>query len=249
VPRDREDRRVIAAIMQPYFFPYIGYFQLMNAVDVFVFYDDAQYMKGGWINRNRILVNGEPAWLTLPIRSASIKLSISQRHYLFASDAADTIKRRLRTCYEKAPAFDAIYPFLCELLDYEDSNIAAFNSNLLTALAGKLGIACTFLSSSSINKRTDIKGQDRVIDICRRIGADRYINPIGGVMLYDNAAFSEEGIQLRFLQTNPSVYPQFGAAPQPFLSIIDVLMFNSIERTRTMLDDYHLVMPEKVSPR
>lgn len=234
--------------MQPYFCPYIGYFQLMNAVDLFVFYDDVQYMKGGWINRNRILVKGQPAWLTLPICSASLKLPINQRHYLFASGTIDSIKTRLRICYEEAPAFDAIYPFLCELLDHKDSNVAAFNSTLLVALAGKLGITCTFLSSSSINKRADLKGQDKVIDICRRIGADHYINPIGGLKLYDNAAFSKEGIQLHFLQTNSSRYAQFGMEPLPFLSIIDVLMFNSIEQTRTMLDDYRLVMPEKVLP-
>lgn len=239
---------MIAAIMQPYFFPYIGYFQLMNAVDIFILYDDAQYMKGGWINRNRILVNRAPAWLTLPVRSASLKLPINQRHYLLAPDVTDAIKMRLQTCYLKAPAYDAVYPFLCDLFDYADSNVAAFNANLLIALARKLGVTCRFLSSSSMDNCTDLKGQAKVIDLCRRIGADHYINPIGGLKLYDDAAFSEEGIQLHFLQANPSHYAQFGAEPLPFLSIIDVLMFNSIEQTRTMLDDYRLVTPEKVSP-
>lgn len=235
--------------MQPYFFPYIGYFQLMNAVDTFVLYDDAQYMKGGWINRNRILVNRAPAWLTLPIHRASLKLPINQRHYALTPNVTDAIKMRLQTCYRKAPAFDVTYPFLCDLFDYADSNVAAFNTNLLVALARELEVTCRFLSSSSINNCKDLKGQAKVIDICHRIGADHYINPIGGLKLYDDAAFSEEGIQLHFLQANPTHYTQFGAEPLPFLSIIDVLMFNSIEQTQTMLGDYRLVAPEKVSPR
>jgi hypothetical protein len=236
---------VIAAIMQPYFFPYIGYFQLMNAVDTFVFYDDAQYMKGGWINRNRILVNGAPAWLTLPIRSASLKLPINQRHYLLSVDAIAAVKMRLQMCYRKAPAFDDMYPFLCGLFDYADSNVSTFNANLLTALARKLGITCRFLASSSMDTRMHLKSQSKVIDICRQIGADDYINPIGGMKLYEDAGFSEHGITLKFLQANPTCYAQFGTEPVPSLSIIDVLMFNSIEQARTMLANYRIFTAER----
>lgn len=235
--------------MQPYFFPYIGYFQLMNAVDMFVFYDDAQYMKGGWINRNRILVNGTPAWLTLPIGTAGLKLSINQRNYLLSSDAIAAVKMRLQTCYRKAPAFDDMYPLLCELFDYADSNVAAFNANLLTALARKLGITCRFLTSSSMDTRIDLKGQSKVIDICRQIGADDYLNPIGGMKLYEDETFSEHGITLNFLQANPTCYAQFGTEPVPSLSIIDVLMFNSIEQARTMLANYRVVPAERTLSR
>jgi len=240
---------VIAAIMQPYFFPYIGYFQLMKAVDIFVLYDDAQYMKGGWINRNRILVNHAPAWLTLPVHNASLKLPISQRNYCLNPEAIAAIKVRLQMCYQKAPAFDFVYPFLCGLFDYSNSNVAAFNANLLIEIARRFGLTCKFLTTSSMDTRADLKGQAKVIHICREIGADRYINPIGGLPLYDEASFSDEGIQLQFLQAKPDDYPQFGAVPVPFLSIIDVLMFNSVEKTQEMLNNYRLFVPEKAPMR
>jgi hypothetical protein len=238
---------VITAIMQPYFFPYIGYFQLMSAVETFVVYDDAQYMKGGWINRNRLLANGKPVWLTCPVSSASLKLPINERHYLITPDTLISIKNKLFRHYGKAPAFDTMYPFLCRLLDYENLNVAAFNSNLLTAMAEKLEIKCNFLLSSNITNHDGMKGQAKVIDICHRVGAKSYINPIGGLKLYDAEAFSQNNIRLQFLTANPVTYEQFGATPLPFLSIIDVLMFNSIEQTKAMLNDYLLIMPEKAT--
>jgi hypothetical protein len=221
----------------------------MHAVDVFVFHDDAQYIKAGWVNRNRILLNSEPSWLTLPVNKGATSLPIDQRYYALDDNAVVAIKNRLRGCYAQAPEYDAIYPLLCGLLDYTDSNVASFNANLLIAIARKLGIGCNFASSSAMHVPMGLKGQDKVIDMCRRIGATRYINPIGGLALYNGEAFSDTGIELRFLQANPTGYAQFGSTYQPFLSIIDVLMFNPIERVRTMLDDYRLVVPGMVSFR
>jgi len=230
--------------MQPYFFPYIGYFQLMQAVDVFVFHDDAQYIKAGWVNRNRVLLNNGPSWVTLPVRKGASSLPIDQRHYALDSDVVVSIKNKLQGCYASAPEYDEIRPLLYELLDYADSNVASFNSNLLTALARKLGIGCTFLSSSAMHISKDLRGEDKVIHMCRRVGATRYINPIGGLGLYDGASFSDAGIELRFLKANPTGYAQFGSAHQQFLSIIDVLMFNPVEQARAMLDDYQLIAPD-----
>lgn len=234
--------------MQPYFFPYIGYFQLMRAVDVFVMYDDAQYMKGGWINRNRILVNGNATWLTLPTRRASVTLPINQRSYLLADHIA-SIKQQLSAAYANAPRFKETFAFICDLLDFNEQNVAKFNSNLLLGLATKLGLSCTLISSSSMDKSPNMKGSDKVIDICHRIGAKQYINPIGGSALYDPAVFSREGVQLRFLEGNASSYAQFGGPQVPSLSIIDVLMFNSIERVQGMLDSYTIVTPACTSIR
>jgi hypothetical protein len=230
--------------MQPYFFPYLGYFQLMHAVDVFVVYDDAQYMKGGWINRNRILVNDKEGWLTLPTRKASVVLPINQRAYL-QSEWVDSIKGKLLAAYKKAPMFDVTFPFICDLLDFSDPNVAAFNTNLLIALANKLGITCSFISSSDLAKRADLTGQGRVIDICHLVHADHYINTIGGTHLYSKKAFEDEGIKLSFLEHNQTSYRQFLAAPVPSLSIIDVLMFNSVNHAQPMLDDHSLVPPPK----
>lgn len=234
---------MIAAIMQPYFFPYVGYFQLMKAVDVFVFYDDVQYMKGGWINRNRILVDGEPVWLTLPVRRASITLPINQRHYLLDGEEICAIRQRLRVSYEKAPAYAETFSTLNELLAFDDSNVAKFNMNLLTVLARKLDINCRFVASSELDKTPGLKGQGKVIDICRRLGATRYVNSIGGFDLYDPQGFRRAGVELSFLRARTTNYAQAGQSHVPFLSIIDALMFNSFERTTPLLHEYDAITP------
>lgn len=232
---------MIAAIMQPYFFPYIGYFQLMKAVDVFVIYDDAQYMKGGWINRNRILVNNKPAWLTLPVSRASLTLRINERHYLLEGENIPAIKQRLHDTYKKAPAYQDMFPFINGLLDYESSNVSTFNTNLMRVIARKLGITCKFMMSSEITNASAFRGEAKVINLCQLTGANTYINPIGGIALYDAGVFAKSGIDLCFLQPEPTDYAQFGQPHVSQLSIIDVLMFNPIERIKTMLDHYQLV--------
>jgi hypothetical protein len=236
---------MIAAIMQPYFFPYIGYFQLMQAVDTFVLHDDVQYIKAGWINRNRILLNSSPSWLTLPVDKGSSLLRINERKYQL--NEIGTVKKRLITIYSKAPQFVEIYPFICELLDQSNSNVAVFNSNLLMAVAHKLRITCSFLMSSSMGNPIHLRGEAKVIAMCQRIKANQYINPIGGIELYNGTPFSEAGVALSFLRPNTVLYKQFDSTPLPFLSIIDVLMFNSLEKAIKMLDDYCLVIPEKTS--
>jgi len=236
---------VIAAIMQPYFFPYIGYFQLMKVADVFVFYDDVQYMKGGWINRNRILLDGEPVWLTLPVRRASITLPINQRHYLLDNDQINAIMHRLRVSYEETPAYAQVLPTLNDLFAFDGSNVAAFNMNLLTELARKLDINCQFVASSELEKTPGLKGQEKVIDVCRRLGATEYINSIGGFDLYDQHAFRQSGVELSFLRARTTNYAQAGKSHVPFLSIIDVLMFNSFERTKPLLDEYDAIAPSR----
>jgi hypothetical protein len=234
---------VVAAIMQPYFFPYLGYFQLMRAVDVFVIYDDVQYMKGGWINRNRILSNGRPSWFTLPVQRDSLSLQINCRHYL-PSLWTNKLKQQLHLSYARAPEYGQVYPLVCGLLDFADSNVAVFNTNLLTTLASKLCISCKFVVSSALAKAANLKGQDRVIDLCQRIGATQYVNPISGSSLYDSHAFARAGLDLVFLRPGLPEYLQFGAAHVPYLSIIDVLMFNSTRRTSEMLGGYQLAKPE-----
>ena len=206
---------MIAAIMQPYFFPYIGYFQLMRAVDVFIFHDDVQYIKAGWVNRNRILLNGEASWLTLPVCKGASSLAINQRHYLRDDKASDSIGKRLQGCYAKAPEYAEVHQFISDLLAFPDSNVAAFNASSLVAVARRLGICCEFTSASHIDVPRHSKGQDKVIELCRRLGVDRYINPIGGLALYDSAAFAEAGVDLSFLQANPTSYRQFAAPHLP----------------------------------
>lgn len=224
--------------MQPYFFPYIGYFQLMQAVDLFVFYDDAQYMKGGWINRNRILLGNETSWITLPVKHDSVSLSINQRSYLL-TEGIELTKRKLRAAYATVPAFAEVFPFLCELLDFQDENVATFNANLLCVLARKLGIRCDFAMSSQIQKTTGLHGEAKVIDLCQRIGADGYVNAIGGVQLYDPHHFDAAETRLSFLRTK--VVPQEFDSGAQYLSIVHELMCHGTAGVADLLGSYELL--------
>lgn len=230
--------------MQPYFFPYIGYFQLMHAVDVFVFHDDVQYIKGGWINRNRILVDNRIDWLTRPVKNAASNLPINQRHFTDDSSSTDKLKRRIAGAYTKSQAFDDISKTVFDLLTFPDTNIASFNCNALTTIARKLGIRCRFVKSSEFEWPDQLRGQDKVIGLCRRLGADRYINPVGGVELYSPTAFVAAGISLSFLRTSaPATLTESG--PQ-HLSVIDGLMHEGFNGYGQLLSRYTLFEKEYV---
>lgn len=232
---------MIVALMQPYFFPYIGYFQLMHAVDCFVFYDDAQYMKGGWINRNRILLHGKPSWWTYPVVHDDFRLPINQRTYHRSDRQVTSLLDKVAGAYRDAPCFDDTFAMLSGQLRGGSDNVAAFNrAHAQQVATDSLGIRCEFLASSQIDCDPALRGQDRVIAICRQLGADVYVNAIGGLELYDHGTFEDAGIQLRFLRTGAVDYPQFGDDHVPSLSIIDVLMFNAPRHRSALLERYQL---------
>lgn len=233
---------MITAIMQPYFFPYIGYFQLMRAADVFVLYDDAQFMKGGWINRNRILLNGRPHWITLSVKKASIRDAINKRWYRDVRGDGEHICRVLSAQYSSAPYYRETVELVAETLAFADSNVARFNANLLRTLARAMGLTCRIVQSSDLARSAEVGGgQQRVIEICRLAGAHSYLNPVSGALLYDAPTFRHQGISLRFLQPAVAQYEQHGDPFCASLSIIDVLMFNPVERVTQMLDEYRIV--------
>jgi hypothetical protein len=222
------------AIMQPYFFPYLGYFQLMSAVDHFVIYDDAQYMKGGWVNRNRLLCNGKARWWTRPVERDDFRLSIMQRSYSDGQHAA-TLANQMNTYYSQAPHHVATAAFVSEILAMEERNVAIYNEMLLIAVARYLGLRCTFSRASELNTGST-GGQEKVIQICRALGATHYINMIGGHSLYSRETFAEAHIDLAFLQPELTPYGQFGAPFVAGLSIVDVLMFNDLPVVRAMCE-------------
>ena len=191
---------MIVSIMQPYFFPYIGYFQLMHNSDVFVFHDDAQYMKGGWVNRNRILVNGAPSWITLPLLKGSHRLNINHRKYQLEKPVVNRILRRIAAAYRDAPYFHPIMPILRDIMGFADPNVAMFNANLVQRISGHLGLTTRIVLSSALAKDNDLSGEARVINICRALGATHYVNPIGGTKLYAIENFTRYGIALSFLE-------------------------------------------------
>ncbi len=228
---DESGGAMTAAVMQPYFFPYVGYFQLIAAADVFVVYDNIQYTKQGWINRNRILRDGAAALLSLPLKQASDYLDVRERE-LAASFRRDKMLNQIRASYRQAPYFDATFPLIETVVGYDENNLFRFLHHSIVKVCEYLGLTTVMRVSSQIAIDHGLRGQDKVIAICRALGAAIYVNTIGGVELYSREAFRAEGIQLQFIRSLPFEYPQFGGAFVPSLSIIDVLMFNPVETVR-----------------
>lgn len=226
------------AIMQPYFMPYIGYFQLINAVDEFVIYDDVQYMKRGWINRNNILINGEKRLLTLSVSNASTTRHINE--VSFADDFVK-IKKTIMSAYAKAPYYSDVVQLLDKIILYEDKNVARFIANSLTVILDYLSIETKLLFSSEIKNDKAKRGQEKILEICQLLSADRYINPIGGQEIYNRELFLNNNIELRFIQSKEYSYAQFDNSFVPWLSIIDILMFNSPHDIGKMMESYDLV--------
>ncbi len=229
---------MIVSAMQPYFFPYIGYFQLIAQSDVFVFRDEAQYIKGGWINRNRILDrNGRDAWIVLPVAAASHQRAINERCYVRDGRNFGHVARQIENAYLRAANSREIFPLLEEILAFDNANVAAFNINLVQRIAARQNLKTQFIRASHLPLTPDLAGQARVIEICRLLKATRYINPVGGAELYDAQAFGEHGIELGFLQTDVESRP----GPAPYLSIVHTLMTESHATIETLLDRYGIM--------
>jgi hypothetical protein len=222
------------AIMQPYFLPYIGYFQLIAAVDLFVVYDRIKYTKKGWINRNRMLVNGSDTMFSLPLKRDSDALDVVDRA-IAAEFHPDKLCQQIRGAYRGAPCFDATFPLIEKILRHPETNLFRFIHHSLTTLCRHLGIGTEIRISSTIPIADGLKSQDKVLALCKAVHASTYINPIGGTELYGSAAFLQNGVALMFLRPMPLTYAQFDHAFVPWLSILDVLMFNPLDVVRQHL--------------
>lgn len=228
------------AIMQPYLFPYLGYFQLLAAVDRFVVYDDVAYIKGGWVNRNRWLVGGKPAYFTVPVRDASSFRSIADTEV-----ASGPWPRKLlatfRQEYGRAPYFPAAMALLERIVGLDEPSIGRRAVASVRAVAAHLGLTTDFVESSAGYGNADLRAAARVIDICRREGAVVYVNAIGGQALYNRDEFADRGIALRFLRSVPTAYQQFNETYVPGLSILDVIAYCSPQAIRGHLSEYELL--------
>ena len=224
------------AIMQPYFLPYIGYFQLMNAAEEFIVYDNIEFSKKGWINRNRILVNGKDSFITLPLKKDSDYLHIKDR-YLADTWKDDRIKmkNRIIESYRKAPFFDGAYPVIEKCIFFDDMNLFNFIFHSVKTIKEHLALPAELHISSSINIDHELKAHKKIIEICKARTAAKYVNPIGGVNLYNKDEFKAEGIDLGFLKSNDIIYKQFNNEFIPWLSVIDLMMFNSKDKIKDYL--------------
>ena len=219
------------AIMQPYFLPYIGYYQLIAAVDVFVVYDNIKYTKKGWINRNRMLMNGQDAMFSLPLKKDSDSLDVVQRE-LAAHYSRARLLNQFKGAYSQAPHFAETFALLERIVLSEESNLFRYIHRSLVETCAHLCIDTEIRVSSGIGIDHNLKGQEKVLALCRAVGADTYINAIGGTELYSREEFGSQGVELKFIKSKPYSYGQFGATFVPWLSIIDVLMFNSLDVVR-----------------
>ena len=229
--------------MQPYLFPYVGYFQLIHSVDRFVVYDDVAYIKQGWINRNRMLINGEPSFFTVPIKHASSFASI--RDTLIDDDQQheqwpERLLKSFDNAYRRAPEFARVFPLLESVFAKKPLRIAELALASLKAVARFLDIETMFVESSSSYGNAHLKGEERVLDICAAEHATEYINVPGGRTLYSSERFAARTVKLSFLEPRSIEYRQFGGAFVPSLSIVDVLMFNSVGTVRGYLSAYDL---------
>ena len=224
--------------MQPYFLPYIGYFQLINAVDKFVIYDDVNFIKGGWISRNRILFNGSALMINLPMQGAS---SFKKINEIQIGKNKEKLLSTITHAYKKAPYFDKVFSLFFDLIKYDEDNLAHFITNSLINISKYFKIETEFILSSEIKKNNDLKAQDKVLSICKLLDASKYYNAIGGQDLYNKEEFKIRNIELKFLKQKSITYNQFNNEFIPWLSIIDVMMFNSKDEIKTMLNQYELL--------
>jgi hypothetical protein len=225
------------AIMQPYLFPYLGYFQLIRAVDAFVVYDDVNYIKGGWINRNFILAQGDKQLITLPLQGASPNLLINQ---LAVGNRQKKLVEAIRQNYSKAPQFATVFPLVEDILMQQEKNLGRFLGYELRQICDYLSLYPKWHLSSMLKKDNALRGQEKVLAICEELGATHYINVPGGKALYDAKAFAARSMQLSFIQPKTVSYRQFGNEFVPNLSIIDVMMFNDQQQCGRLLEEYEL---------
>lgn len=233
---------MIAAVDQPYFLPYIGYWQLLNAVDTFVVLDDVNYIKRGFINRNSILLDGKPYRFSIPVKDASQNRLIMNTKLCFDDREKQKFLSRMEYAYGKAAQFSEVYPIICDIINYQEDDLTEYIWYSLTSIARYLGITTEIRKSSVLDKNNSLTGQNRIIEICRQLNAETYINPTGGRHLYTKESFNKMNIDLFFLDTRHEniVYPQFNNTFVGMLSIVDVMMFNPIERIQEFLKEYDL---------
>lgn len=231
------------AVMQPYFFPYLGYFQLVNAVDTFVFFDDVNFINKGWINRNQLLNNNQPCRFTVSLSQASQNKKINEiRLADFDSWKAGFLKT-VELSYKKAPQFAFVFDWLHNFLSTQFSFIGELASESIVAVAQLLDLNTEFKHSSNLSYLDGSKktGEQKIIAICKKLRADKYINPINGKSLYDEQNFAADNIQLCFLKMTELNYQQLSKDVfVPNLSIIDVLMFNPVEKIKGLLNEFSL---------
>ncbi len=251
-------------IMQPYFFPYLGYYQGIYAADKYILYDNLAFIKDGWMNKNRFLVvNGEPNYFIVEVKKRSSFKKISDIELVDNNSWRKKILNLILYNYKRRPFFDEIYPIVERVINAKVELLTELNSNSIIEVCNYLDIKTEINTNTSkyfqlekklSNDEIDIsvrfpsirlnnpdKKIIRVLEICRLEGAEIFINAIGGQKLYDKEEFERNNIKLLFVQTNQYSYEQSTKVFYPQLSIIDVLMNCGKDGTKELLSEYTLI--------
>lgn len=226
---------------QPYFLPYIGYWQLIAAADIFLICDNFNYMKHGWISRNQILCGKGTTDITLELIKKSSNKLISDTFIVSNSSVMEKNKRKIYNEYHNAPYFDNGYDLFNKIVSCPDANLASFLENSIRVVCEYLCINTELRKTSELRPYGNLKKQERIYVDCEQLSASTYINSIGGVNLYDKREFAEHGIDLKFLKSDLPQYKQFSDEFIPSLSILDAIMFCSKGQLQEMLCCYSLV--------
>lgn len=232
---------MILAANQPYFLPYLAYWQLIRCADLFLLADDYVYIRSGWVNRNRILVDGKPQYFRVEVCSNPGSRLIRDRRLL---DDPDRLRKKFRTlqmAYHKAPCFEEGYALAERILRYPERNLALFLEHSIREVCAYLDIRTPIGRTSDMPGNDRFKREDRIYDQCRRVGADTFVNAIGGQALYDFGEFAARGIRLRFIKSGLPPYPQGQGPFVERLSILDAIMYTPREQLTGMLDDYTFI--------
>ncbi|MEZ9503039.1 WbqC family protein [Vibrio sp. 10N.286.51.B11] len=229
-------------IMQPYFLPYLGYFQLINEVDKFVVYDNIQFTKTGWINRNRILVNGKEMVFSINLTKDSSYLNVCDRTISPVYKVErKKILRKIESGYRNADFYKEVMPLLTDIIECDMDNLFDYILNSIVKINEYLNINTPIVISSSLTVSHELKGEDRVIETCKQSNCNEYVNPIGGIELYSKENFQNNKLSLSFIEMGSIIYPQGKEGFVSHLSIIDVLMWNSREDVCRLLTNYELI--------
>lgn len=221
--------------MQPYLFPYIGYFELISKVDRFIFFDDVNYINKGWVNRNRLLFDGKIKYFTVPLSGASQNSRICDIEISKDTFWKSKLEKSIRQSYSKAPYFNQVFDLISRVIFSDNELIGKMAKESIIKISNYLSINTNFISTSEIYKNQNLKGEARIIDICLKEGSNNYVNLPGGQNIYNQYNLAVAGIKLSFVDVKLPVYPQFSSTFEPGLSIIDVLMHNSPSQVLEML--------------
>lgn len=224
--------------MQPYFFPYIGYYQLLHAVDVFVIYDDVSYIKKGWINRNNLHNNGEKSLFSIPLEGVSQNKKINEIHLKNDEHWWNKFSKNLEFNYSNSPYFAETLELYRKVESFPDRNLASFVGNSIIEVRNHLGLSTEILFSSKIDIQPGLSGESRIIEICKKLDAKTYINPINGETLYDRSHFNDADLEIFFINLKRDIiFNSF----DPYLCTLEALMVNGKNKFASHIVDYDFV--------